>query len=276
VSSGYVYADEFIPAKTALPSKLDKVLKRLILVIVLVLAAELVWLAGISPCMPLSSVEISGIPGIDRGTVLALAGIDGQSSYMSVRPGKIEEALMVLPQVGAVKVIKQFPNKVKILLESRRAVALSLTGIGGRMRPVYFDKNGVVFKIGSAESLGDFPSSMPIISGLVFERAAVGMRLPQEFTEFFTELERIGDDAPELLAALSEIRINRKAYDGFDMVLYPVHNPVRVRIGNALNEDLLRYMILMIDVFKDKNIDVDEIDFRTGTASYMVKEVSSG
>ncbi|MDR2184897.1 MAG: FtsQ-type POTRA domain-containing protein [Treponema sp.] len=276
MSSGYVYADELISAKTASSSKLDRVLKRLIMIIVLILAAELIWLTGISPCMPLASVEVSGIPGIDRGTVLALAEIDGQSSYVSVRSGRIEEALMALPQVGAVKVTKQFPNKVKILLESRRAVALSLAGIGGKIRPVYFDKDGVVFKIGSAGSLEDLSPSVPIISGLIFEQAAVGMRLPPEFTEFFTELERIGDGAPELLAALSEIRINRKAYDGFDLVLYPVHNPVKVRIGNNLNEDLLRYMILVIDVFKDKDINVEEIDFRTGTASYTVKEVSSG
>jgi cell division protein FtsQ len=276
MSSGYVYADEVVSAKTASPSKLDRFLKRLIMIIALILAAELIWLTGISPCMPLSSVEVSGISGIDRGTVLALAEIDGQSSYISVRPGKIEEALMAIPQVGAVRVTKQFPGKVKILLESRKAVALSLAGIGGRIRPVYFDKNGVVFKIGGAESPGDLSSSMPIISGLIFEQAAVGMRLPPEFTEFFTELERIGDNAPELLAALSEIRINKKAYDGFDLVLYPVHNPVKVRIGSDLNENLLRYMILVIDVFKDKGIDVEEIDFRTGTASYTVKEVSSG
>jgi cell division protein FtsQ len=276
MSSGYVYADEVIPAKTASPSKPDRLLKRLIMIVMLILAAELIWLAGISPCMPLSSVEVSGIPGVDRGTVLTLAEIDGQSSYMSVRPGKIEEALMAIPQVGAVRVTKQFPSKVRILLESRKAVALSLAGIGGRIRPVYFDKNGVVFKIGGAESLGDLPSSMPIISGLIFEQATVGMRLPPEFTEFFTELERIGDDAPELLAALSEIRINKKAYDGFDLVLYPVHNPVKVRVGSDLNENLLRYMILVIDVFKNKGVDVEEIDFRTGTASYTVKEVSSG
>jgi cell division protein FtsQ len=276
MSSAYVYADELVPAKAASSSKLDKVLKRLIMIIVLILAAEFIWLAGVSPCMPLASVEVSGIPGIDRGTVLALAEIDGQSSYMSVRSGKIEEALMTLPQVGAVRVIKQFPNKLKILLESRRAVALSLAGIEGKVRPVYFDRNGVVFKIGGAGSLGDLPPSMPIISGLIFEQAAVGMRLPPAFTGLFTELERIGDGAPELLAALSEIRIHKKAYDGFDLVLYPVHNPVKVRIGSELSEDLLRYMILVIDVFKDKGIDVEEIDFRTGTASYTVKEASSG
>jgi cell division protein FtsQ len=273
MSSGYAYAEDIVAAKT--PAKLDKILKRLIMIIALILAAELIWLIGISPCMPLAAVELSAFPGIDKAAVMARAGIDARSSYMTVRPREIEEVLRTLPQVESARVIKQFPNRVKIILESRRAVALSLAGIDGRVRPVYFDKNGVVFKIGGAGS-PEPASSMPIISGLVFEHASVGMRLPPMFTGFFTELERISDSAPELLAAISEIRINKKAYDGFDLVLYPAHGHVKVRTGSELNEDVLRYMMLFIDVFSSQGIDVEEIDFRAGTASYVIKEASSG
>jgi cell division protein FtsQ len=95
------------------------------------------------------------------------------------------------------------------------------------------------------------------------------------FGSFFAALEHLHDTAPELLAVLSEIRINRKAYDGFDLILYPSHNPVKVRVSE-LNEDMLRYMMLVIDVFFSKDIPVEEIDFRTSTASYTVKEASSG
>jgi hypothetical protein len=40
---------------------------------------------------------------------------------------------------------------------------------------------------------------------------------------------------------------------------------------SALNEDKLRYMFLLLDVFAEKNINVEEIDFRTGTASYKIR-----
>jgi cell division protein FtsQ len=166
-----------------------------------------------------------------------------------------------------------FPNRLRIVLEDRRPVAVSLTSLEGRLLPVLFDKRGVIFKVGkTAEGL---LTDMPVVSGLVFENAAVGMQLPPMFSPFFAGLERLHDTAPELLAVLSEIRINRKAYDGFDLILYPSHNPVKVRVSE-LNEDMLRYMMLVIDVFSSRDIPVEEIDFRTSTASYTVKEASSG
>jgi cell division protein FtsQ len=273
MSSDYIYAAPLGPAASA-PSKLDKLLKRLIVIILMILAAEVLWLAGIRPCMPLSVVEVTGIPGIGRDAVLAQAGINGETSYLAVHPREIERALETMYQVDSARVIKRFPDTVRIILESRRPVALSLAQVGGRTAPLFFDRNGVIFKVGNADS--EFPAAMPIVSGLIFENAAVGMRLPLLFAPLFTELERIHDSAPELLAAISEIRINRKTYDGFDLVLYPVHNHVRVRIGRELNEDTLRYMMLVIDVLLTQGVDVDEIDFRTGTASYTVKEASSG
>jgi hypothetical protein len=35
-------------------------------------------------------------------------------------------------------------------------------------------------------------------------------------------------------------------------------------------------MLLMIDVLVSQGVEVDEVDLRTGTASYIVKEASSG
>jgi len=57
-------------------------------------------------------------------------------------------------------------------------------------------------------------------------------------------------------------------------VLYPVHSLIRVRLENTLTEEGLRYMLLMLDVFKDSLEKPAEIDLRSGMGSYKVKEQS--
>jgi cell division protein FtsQ len=277
MSSDYLYAERRMPAKEAVPSRLDRALRRLILIVVLVFAGELVWLAGIRPCLPLSLIEVTGVPGLDKAAVLAQAGIGSRTSYAALDAEAAEDALSLIPWVGSARVIKRFPDTVRIVLGHRRAAALTLARVNGRVCPVFFDKEGVIFKIGAAgdAEFRGLASSMPIISGLVLEKISPGARLPPMFAGLFAELERIHGSAPELLAVISEIRINRKAYDGFDLVLYPTHNPVKVRTS-GLSEDTLRYMMLVLDVFSAENIAVEEIDFRTNTASYTIKEASSG
>ncbi|MDR3167777.1 MAG: FtsQ-type POTRA domain-containing protein [Treponema sp.] len=277
MSGEYLFTEEVLPPESAVPSGLEKILKRFIIIAAIILGAELIWLLLVSPCMPLSKVDVTGLPELDKAAVLTAAGIGSQSSYISIDSRAVEKALESLSQVGSARVIKRFPDSVRITLEGRKAVALSLVPVKGRIHPVFFDREGVVFKVGTGwpepETLS---ASLPIISGLVFDQNPLGTRLPPLFHTLFASIETIGNSAPELLAAISEIRINRKAYDGYDLILYPVHTSMRVRIEADLTEDKLRYVLLMIDVMAAQKNSLEEIDFRSGTASYTVKEVSSG
>ena len=270
MSSGCLYGDDLAPA--ALRSPGDKKLKRILAVIVTVLGAELVWLFGISPCMPLSRVTVSGIPGIDEGAVLALAGIGNHSSYMSVNPRQAEEALLALPVVRSVRVRKKFPNRVEIALESRRPAAMAFVSDGERIYPALIDGDGMVFSVGREGFRSE--ETLPVISGLALEGVHPGMKLPRIYSGLFARLETLARDAPELLAAISEIRINHKNYEGYDLTLYPAYQDVKVRLGEDISEETLRYMLLMLDVLSAKSRGIREIDFRTGTASY--KEAYSG
>lgn len=275
MSEEYMYVEEPPSAERASPRNMDKWLRRLIVIIAVILGAELLWLFVITPMMPLSVVDVSGIPGIDRGMVIAQAGISASSSFLTVDPAAAEKALARLYQVESARVVKQYPDTVRIILTPRRPAALSLAPVGGRMCPIYFDRFGVVIGIGGQGTGGALPG-LPLISGLIFEGPVLGMRLPALFEPFLMKLDQVSRNSPELLSAVSEIRINRKPYDGFDLILYPIHHPVRFRLDAELNEDMLRYMILMIDVFEIQGVDAREVDLRTGTASYTLKEASSG
>jgi cell division protein FtsQ len=251
----------------------ERRLKRILVIILLAIGAELCWLLLISPFMPLGAVEITGIPGIDRDTVLAQAGINSHSSYMTLNTSGAETALMELYQVESAQVIKHFPDSVRIVLKGRQPAAMSLTMVEGRTVPVFLDRQGVVFKIGNDENLS---RSIPLVSGIFTGDPFLGMRLPPSYAAFLTNLERLNHSSPELLLAISEIGIRRNAYNGFDLVLYPWYEPVRIRASAELNEDMLRYMMLAIDVIISQGTKVYEIDFRNGTASYTLKEGSSG
>jgi cell division protein FtsQ len=263
------------PAKAAPPRGLERGLKGLIIAAAAVLILELIWLLAVSPCMPLGTIDVMAFPGLDREVALAAAGIGERSSYVSVNTRAAEKALGALYEVESARVTKRFPNTVKLVLLPRTPAGMSLAQLDGRLIPVYFDRHGLVFKIGNEDGAA-LPASLPLISGLVFDPPALGMRLPAMFGPFLSGLQAVSDSAPELLGAISEIRINRKAFDGFDLVLYPVHNPVKIRLEPDLNEETLRYVMLMLDVFASKNADLEEIDFRSETASYKIKEASSG
>jgi cell division protein FtsQ len=246
----------------------EKGIKALIVAAAAVLVLELLWLLIISPCMPLSRIEVTSFPGLERGEVLLRAGIGETASYVSVNSRLAQKGLETIKEVESARVTKRFPNSLKILVIPRVAVAMAFTRIDGRQVPVYFDRHGVAFKTG-----GSARESLPVISGLPLVE---DKPLSAMYLSLFANLDRIHFANPKLFGAVSEIRVNKKPFDGFDLVLYPVHSPIRVRLEPNLNEETLQYVMLMLDVFASKNSDVEEIDFRTETASYRLKEASSG
>ena len=259
--------------RPASSGKIEKGLKRLLIIAGIILAAEFIWLFGVSPCIPFTTVEIHGFDGFEGADVLRRANIMPGASYVSVNAKDAQKRLASHHLVESARVIKRFPDRLTVFLEPRRAVALSLANINGRQQPLYFDRHGVVFQIGGNVEAA---SNLPVLSGLVIETPVLGMQLPPAFLPLLESFLKIACDSPELLAALSEIRINRKAYDDFDLLLYPVHSPIRIRLENNLSEDTLRYMMLMLDVFESRFPKPREIDFRSGMGSYTIKEASSG
>jgi cell division protein FtsQ len=268
MAGDYIFSDDLVRVQRASPSRVEKILKWVLLVIALILGAELVWLFGVTPFMPFSRIDISGDSALAREAVFAGAGISTRSSFISLNVRETERALKRLPQVEEARVIKHFPDRVEIILEGRKAAGFSLANLDGALVPVLYDKNGVIFRVGLDER-GKL-ESLPVVSGLVIEQPFPGMRLPVMFNSFLASLEEIELSAPELLAAVSEIRINRKSFDGFDLILYPVHNRISVRLSE-LNEELLRYTLLMVDALAAADSGIATIDFRSGIASYTLR-----
>ena len=254
-------------AKTKASGKIEKGLKRLLILAAIIFAAQLIWLFGISPFIPFSTIEVQDIAGFERSEILRFSGIDETSSFISTNVNDIEVKLAGHLLVESATVLKRFPDKLSIFIRPRQAAAVALTNIDSRQLPVYVDRQGVFFKMGDSMSL---ETGLPVISG--FENPRLNMRLPAGLVPLVESLCEISSSSPELLAAVSEIRIERKAWEGFDLVLFPVHSSIKVRLENNLTEEALRYMLLMLNVFENSSQKPEEIDFRSGIGAYRIKE----
>jgi len=264
---------DYVLDNSEAPSGFARFIKIFIVIAAICLVAELIWLLGISPFRPFTKIDITSLDGIGREEILAIAGISASSSYFSTNVIKTENALMGISSIESARVFKFFPNRLRIVLDGRKPVAFALASINNRTVPVVFDSQGVIFEAGGKT----LPDYYPVISGLIIEDPVPGMRLPGAFIPFLKELEKIEISAPELLSAVSEFRIYRKLFDGFDLILYPAHKKIKVRMSE-INEDMLRYALLMIDVlssdFRSENR-IDTLDFRSGIASYIPVDVQT-
>jgi len=260
------------PVKTGTKSsiKIEKNLKRLLIIAGVIFAAELIWLFVISPFIPFSTIEVQTFAELSRADVLKAAAIDETSSFMSTNVKEVQEKLSGIILVEAAKVTKRFPDKLTISLIPRKAVAVTLASVNGRQMPLFIDRQGVFYKIG--DSLSGDTSGLPVLSGL--ENPQMYMQLPSSLVPLTEKISVITSGSPDLLSAISEIRIEQKSWEGYDLVLYPVHSSIRVRIENNLTEEILRYMLLMLNVFGPSSQKPHEIDFRSGIGSYKIKENS--
>jgi cell division protein FtsQ len=250
--------------------KFEKPLKRILLACSILLAGELLWLFVITPCMPLNDVAIKGLDRMSRLTVLERVGIDSRSSFFSVNALAAKEALSAIPLVESADVIKRFPDSIEIVLRTRIPVAAAAADMNGRTVPVFIDREGVLFSTGN--DVGAAGAGLPVISGIVFEDVRPGLHLPEFLAPLFRDLDTLRSNAPELLTAVSEVHVSRKKYGAYELTLYPAYNPVKIRMGRHITEDSLRYLLLLLDVLNEQGTAPGELDFRTGTVSYRIRE----
>jgi len=270
MSANYSYAaSENIDTSAKSAGKVEKGIKRLVVIAAVIFTAELVWLFGISPFIPFSTIDVQGFAELGRQEILTIAGIDDTSSYMSTNIIEIQEKLSKNILVESAKVIKRFPDKLSIFLTPRVAVMTALTGEDLQHIPLYVDRQGVFFKF--ADNAAQ-TAELPILSGI--ENPKLNSRLTPALVPLVERISVIADGSPELLSSVSEIRVEPKAWDGYELVVFPVHSSIKVRVENKLNEDVLRYMLLMLNIFENDSNKPEEIDFRSGMGSYKLKEKS--
>ena len=74
-------------------------------------------------------------------------------------------------------------------------------------------------------------------------------------------------------ASLSEICVLPKDSGNYELALIPSQSKVKVLTDRALNEDALKYMLVVLDVVNQigTEVEVAAVDLRYGSVSYITR-----
>jgi cell division protein FtsQ len=287
---------------TLRPQGRDELLvARLLTVVVIAVACGLaLYLAGrlfILPALTITRVLVESDSAVAEGDMLAQAGLQGAEYYHTVQTAVIERRLEANPLIRRARVTRVFPNAIRIQLTRREAVALVLADSGGRSVPLLVDRDGVVFGTASRGAELD----LPVVTGVPLPEASAGARLPAAAASLLSDLAALRTKSPSLYRLLSEVRVvspgsgspgaaagSVPAPTGAqahadptssvaappELLLYLVNTPVRIRASGGIDDALLKYSLMVIDLLSNQghSRDIGELDFRGGEVVYRMKE----
>ncbi len=242
-----------------------KLIFGLIVAAVAVVAAEITFQSVLAPNLAIRQVRLRGDAVISESRLLDVAGLSGTILYFHVDSDAIAARLEAIPEVSDAVVETDFPDTLTIELTARNPLAVTHVNEDGRSVPAVIDREGVVFRKGLRSSEYD----LPVISGLRLERFDAGDTLPEELRQLFEDLARLRMDEPTLFAAVSEIRIVRRAGE-YETVMYPTFAPVSVRMPARVEVDRYDSAVHAIEALERRGElgSIGQIDMRSGDVVY--------
>lgn len=245
-----------------------KVLKIIVAIIAILIVMEILMYLLFIPCFSKPVVFYSGIENLNQSELNKNLENMLESPWIKFNVSEASSKLLSLSSIENVTITKTFPNKINIEILERKAVAKTLMNVGGCSVAIQIDKNGVLFSNGTSK-IND--SSVPLISGLPLENLSEGMRLPSKYRSLMSEISDIKSLPQKYFASLSEIQVVSKEYGNYELVLYPIKTHVKVLTDRSLNEDALKYMMVVLDVVNSIEPNVAEVDLRYGSVSYVTR-----
>ncbi len=245
-----------------------KFIKVIFCVLCFALLCELVIYKYIMPSFSSPKVTVTGQKDYSAEEIARLLLPMNSTSWFDF---DVEQAVAILSSeagIDHVSVEKKFPDKIYVNVEEREPVAVTFIMENGRTSPVQIDKNGVLFpgkKNASAEA------TLPIVSGLPVEYMSKGMRIPAKYRPLIDQISKISEMPQHYFASVSEICVLPKDSGNYELALIPSQSKVKVLTDRALNEDALKYMLVVLDVVNQIGTDVATVDLRYGSVSYITR-----
>jgi cell division protein FtsQ len=234
------------------------------------LAGEGVFHFLVVPNLRIEKISLDNDLSLGQDEILRIAGIESPPFYFSLDVDAVRRNLESWHSIKSAYVEKVFPDSLRIIVRSRRPLAVAFAEAAESTLPLSFDEDGIVFQ--SGKEVADL--NLPVISGIRFEGIKAGMRLPAMLNSFFKDLRDLQNSHPAVFGSFSEFRIVKKGDGFFEVLLYPVHHSVPVRIEAGLSAERGKMILMVLDVMNKEGIldKVEEIDFRTGDIIYRLKE----
>ena len=251
--------------------KIERIFTGFIIVLLGIIIVELGFHFWIAPSVLIDRIVISADSNFiySDDFLLEKAGVGPSDTFFDIKTEIIEKRLLLIPAIQSVSVKKVFPSILKIDIESRVPVGLSLISTDAGVVPAMIDSEGVVFMTG----YNMISMDLPVISGLDFPEIRDGMRMPKELCSFLEDMEGIKRLSPDLYGMISEIKFVRTGSADYEVLLYPKNYKTKIRIGSGIDEKLLKYIIMVLEVISGQPgmEKLEEIDFRTGDIVYRIQ-----
>ena len=233
------------------------------------LVAELVIYKYVMPAFSSPKVTVSGQKLYTAEEIAEKLLPMNSSNWVNFNVGEAVALLSSEPGFDKVVVEKKFPDRIYINVEEREPVALTFIMDDGFTNPVQIDKNGVLFPVKDRAQVDS--NIIPIISGLPVEHMSGGMRIPSKYRPLIDQIYKISSLGKNYFAGISEICVLPKDTGNYELALIPSQSKVKVLTDRSLNEDALKYMMVVLDVVNKLGTDVSEIDLRYGSVSCKIR-----
>lgn len=183
------------------------------------------WLLS-TPRLAIRAVEVEGAVRVPPAQIIAAAGIAPGTNLLRADPGAARARLEAMAEIRRAEVVREFPDRVRILVEERRPFTLVHAG-----RLHWLDEEARLLW----EAREAVHPSVPVISGLSEEDLASLRSAPGPRARAAIALVRalVRSGSP-LAAEISEIDMSRRE----GPVLYTVDG-IEVRLGSEQWEERL-------------------------------------
>lgn len=202
-----------------------------------------------SPRFAVAEVEVRGASRLPVAGLLAATGITAGVNIFRVNPEAVGARLERIPGVRWARVIREFPNRVTVVVEERQPFTLIHLG-----RLHWLDEEGVLL----AAAPRPLTPGLPLVSGLVAEEVGSAQRPASDRALTALGLLRalLRSGSP-LLSLLSEIDMSRP--DG--PVFYTVDG-TEIRLGNGEWEEQLVRLEGLLNQISSPREPVEYVDLR--------------
>ena len=251
------------------PDKKIKVIKAVFGVLCFFLLAELVIYKYVMPAFSSPKVTVSGQKLYTAEEIAEKLLPMNSTNWVNFNVGEAVALLSSESGIDNVVVEKKFPDRIYINVVEREPVAITFIADDGYTSPVQIDRNGVLFPV-KDKTLVD-SNVIPIISGLPVEHMSGGMRIPSKYRPLIEQISKISSLGKNYFAGISEICVLPKDTGNYELALIPSQSKIKVLTDRALNEDALKYMMVVLDVVDKIGSDVYEIDLRYGSVSCKIR-----
>ncbi len=269
LENDYFLSEDMDSTSEGKTEKKIKFIKTIFCVLCFALLCELVIYKYVMPSFSSPKVTVTGQKDYTAEEIARLLLPMNSTSWFDF---DVDQAVAILSSeagIDHVIVEKRFPDKIFVNVTEREPVAVTFVMDKGSTKPVQIDKNGVLFP-GKNNPAAE--AVLPIVSGLPVEYMSKGMRIPSKYRPLIDQIAKISELPQHYFASLSEICVLPKDSGNYELALIPSQSKVKVLTDRALNEDALKYMLVVLDVVNQIGTDeVAAVDLRYGSVSYITR-----